>query len=93
MLKAEGLLLHDVAGGDIQVQLCTDLERMPVEDTTVEWPAALAVRRRGPSCGGKVETGLPVFNPEGGRGRGRPGSAAIALLAGEVGYLDGLEGF
>ncbi|WP_257004736.1 catalase family protein [Streptomyces sp. Tue6028] len=27
---------------DIQVQLCTDLERMPVEDTTVEWPEGLS---------------------------------------------------
>ncbi|MFE1883793.1 catalase family protein [Streptomyces diastatochromogenes] len=26
----------------IQVQLCTDLERMPVEDTTVEWPEQLS---------------------------------------------------
>jgi hypothetical protein len=27
---------------DIQVQLCTDLERMPVEDLTVEWPERLS---------------------------------------------------
>ncbi|SBW17981.1 catalase family protein [Protofrankia symbiont of Coriaria ruscifolia] len=27
---------------DIQVQLCTDLERMPVEDTTVEWTEQLS---------------------------------------------------
>lgn len=27
---------------DIQVQLCTDLECMPVEDTTVEWPEQLS---------------------------------------------------
>jgi hypothetical protein len=27
---------------DIQVQLCTDLERMPVEDLTVQWPEALS---------------------------------------------------
>ena len=27
---------------DIQVQLCADLERMPVEDVTVEWPEALS---------------------------------------------------
>ncbi|MET8331493.1 catalase family protein [Streptomyces sp. NPDC005181] len=27
---------------DIQIQLCTDLERMPVEDTTVEWPEQLS---------------------------------------------------
>nr|WSX21476.1 catalase family protein [Streptomyces tubercidicus] len=27
---------------DIQVQLCTDLARMPVEDTTVEWPEQLS---------------------------------------------------
>ncbi|MET9660443.1 catalase family protein [Streptomyces sp. NPDC006510] len=27
---------------DIQVQLCTDLQRMPVEDTTVEWPEQLS---------------------------------------------------
>jgi hypothetical protein len=27
---------------DIQVQLCTDLERMPVEDVTVEWPEPLS---------------------------------------------------
>ncbi|GGZ13734.1 hypothetical protein GCM10010300_67440 [Streptomyces olivaceoviridis] len=27
---------------DIQVQLCTDLRRMPVEDTTVEWPEGLS---------------------------------------------------
>jgi hypothetical protein len=27
---------------DIQVQLCTDLQRMPVEDLTVEWPEALS---------------------------------------------------
>ncbi|MFF8905938.1 catalase family protein [Streptomyces olivaceoviridis] len=27
---------------DIQVQLCTDLRRMPVEDTTVEWPERLS---------------------------------------------------
>ncbi|SHN03589.1 catalase family protein [Streptomyces yunnanensis] len=27
---------------DIQVQLCTDLDRMPVEDTTVEWPEQLS---------------------------------------------------
>ncbi|MFJ1609010.1 catalase family protein [Streptomyces sp. NPDC088253] len=27
---------------DIQVQLCVDLERMPVEDVTVEWPEALS---------------------------------------------------
>ncbi|KXF55413.1 catalase [Rhodococcus sp. SC4] len=27
---------------DIQVQLCADLERMPVEDLTVQWPMALS---------------------------------------------------
>lgn len=27
---------------DIQVQLCVDLDRMPVEDLTVEWPEALS---------------------------------------------------
>jgi hypothetical protein len=27
---------------DIQVQLCTDLERMPIEDLTVEWPESLS---------------------------------------------------
>ncbi|MEW1774610.1 hypothetical protein [Streptomyces sp. NPDC086777] len=27
---------------DIQVQLCTDLERMPVDDLTVEWPEKLS---------------------------------------------------
>jgi catalase len=27
---------------DIQVQLCRDLDRMPVEDVTVEWPEALS---------------------------------------------------
>jgi hypothetical protein len=27
---------------DIQVQLCTDLDRMPVQDVTVEWPEALS---------------------------------------------------
>jgi hypothetical protein len=27
---------------DIQIQLSTDLERMPVEDTTMEWPEALS---------------------------------------------------
>jgi hypothetical protein len=27
---------------DIQVQLCADLEKMPVEDVTVEWPEALS---------------------------------------------------
>ena len=27
---------------DIQVQLCVDLKRMPVEDVTVEWPEALS---------------------------------------------------
>jgi hypothetical protein len=27
---------------DIQVQLCTDLQRMPVEDLTVEWPETLS---------------------------------------------------
>jgi hypothetical protein len=27
---------------DIQVQLCTDLEQMPVEDVTVEWPEELS---------------------------------------------------
>jgi hypothetical protein len=27
---------------DIQVQLCTDLEKMPVEDLTVEWPEELS---------------------------------------------------
>src|SRR6202040_619970 len=27
---------------DIQVQLCGDLARMPVEDVTVEWPEALS---------------------------------------------------
>jgi hypothetical protein len=27
---------------DIQVQLCADLQRMPVEDLTVEWPEALS---------------------------------------------------
>jgi len=27
---------------DIQVQLCADLARMPVEDVTVEWPEALS---------------------------------------------------
>ena len=27
---------------DIQVQLCTDLQRMPIEDLTVEWPEALS---------------------------------------------------
>ncbi|WP_283133011.1 catalase family protein [Rhizohabitans arisaemae] len=27
---------------DVQVQLCTDLERMPVEDLTVEWPERLS---------------------------------------------------
>ena len=33
---------------DIQVQLCADLARMPVEDLTVEWPEeAVAVRHGG----------------------------------------------
>ena len=27
---------------DIQVQLCADLQRMPVEDLTVEWPERLS---------------------------------------------------
>jgi hypothetical protein len=27
---------------DLQVQLCTDLEKMPVNDTTVEWPEQLS---------------------------------------------------
>jgi hypothetical protein len=27
---------------DIQVQLCVDLEKMPIEDVTVEWPEALS---------------------------------------------------
>ncbi|MET8248231.1 hypothetical protein ABZV31_29810 [Streptomyces sp. NPDC005202] len=27
---------------DLQVQLCADLERMPVEDLTVEWPEKLS---------------------------------------------------
>jgi hypothetical protein len=27
---------------DLQVQLCADLEKMPVEDVTVEWPEALS---------------------------------------------------
>ena len=27
---------------DLQVQLCTDLEAMPVNDTTVEWPEKLS---------------------------------------------------
>lgn len=27
---------------DLQVQLCTDLDRMPVEDLTVEWPESLS---------------------------------------------------
>jgi hypothetical protein len=27
---------------DLQVQLCTDLDRMPVEDVTVEWPEQLS---------------------------------------------------
>jgi len=27
---------------DVQVQLCTDLDRMPVEEPTVEWPEALS---------------------------------------------------
>src|SRR6478672_10214846 len=27
---------------DIQVQLCADLARMPVEDVTVDWPEALS---------------------------------------------------
>jgi hypothetical protein len=27
---------------DIQVQLCADLPRMPVEDVTVEWPEQLS---------------------------------------------------
>ena len=27
---------------DIQVQLCTDLQRMPVQDVTVEWPEQLS---------------------------------------------------
>jgi hypothetical protein len=27
---------------DIQIQLCVDLQRMPVEDLTVEWPEALS---------------------------------------------------
>ena len=27
---------------DLQVQLCTNLERMPVQDVTVEWPEALS---------------------------------------------------
>jgi hypothetical protein len=27
---------------DIQVQLCADLEKMPIEDVTVEWPEALS---------------------------------------------------
>ena len=27
---------------DIQVQLCTDLDRMPVEDLTVEWPESIS---------------------------------------------------
>lgn len=34
-----------LAGGfafDLQVQLCTDLEKMPVDDSTVDWPEALS---------------------------------------------------
>ena len=27
---------------DLQVQLCTNLEQMPVQDVTVEWPEALS---------------------------------------------------
>ena len=33
---------------DLQVQLCTNLERMPVQDVTVQWlEAALSIRHRG----------------------------------------------
>ncbi|WP_432025496.1 catalase family protein [Streptomyces sp. 1222.5] len=39
-LEAE--LLERPCTFHIQVQLCTDLERMPVEDTTVEWPEQLS---------------------------------------------------
>ncbi|WP_432169857.1 catalase family protein [Streptomyces sp. 1222.5] len=39
-LEAE--LLERPCTFHIQVQLCTDLERMPVEDTTVEWPEHLS---------------------------------------------------
>ena len=35
-------LQHRPYGFDIQVQLCADLARMPVEDVTVEWPEALS---------------------------------------------------
>jgi hypothetical protein len=35
-------LQHRPYGFDIQVQLCADLARMPVEDVTVEWPEQLS---------------------------------------------------
>jgi hypothetical protein len=35
-------LRHRPYGFDIQVQLCADLARMPVEDVTVEWPEQLS---------------------------------------------------
>jgi hypothetical protein len=37
----EDLKLNDFAF-DLQVQLCTDLAKMPVNDATVEWPEALS---------------------------------------------------
>lgn len=38
---ADELKAHDFAF-DLQVQLCTDLEAMPVNDATVEWPERLS---------------------------------------------------
>lgn len=36
---------HDDAEWELRVQLCTDLEKMPVEDASVVWPEALSAWR------------------------------------------------
>ena len=61
---------------DIQVQLCADLERMPVEDVTVEWPEQLSpfvtvARLRLPAAG-HLRPGQP----------GEDGRAVLHALAG-----------
>jgi hypothetical protein len=67
---------------DIQVQLCTDLARMPVENLTVEWPERLSPVRHGGQAtvptaghlrrGQPREDGRAVFLTVAGHGRSSP---------------------
>ncbi|MGJ7527049.1 catalase family protein [Variovorax sp. GB1P17] len=68
------LVRQQPAEWELRVQLCTDLERMPVEDASVEWPQALspfvavARIRIGPQAGWsddlarEIDDGM-AFNP------------------------------